>query len=193
MRFAFLLRTALYSSRVSVLLASSTLLQTVHAQDEFDLFDEDVPIVLSASRLIQPLSSSPASITVIDAEMIRLSGARTIVDILRLVPGFQIGRLVNGNPIATYNGISERYNPRLQLIVDGRPTYVPLYGGIPWSELPIALTDINRVEVTRAPNAATFGPNSFTAVVSIITRAPAARSGWYANSEAGGNDFRSAL
>ncbi|MGQ7847289.1 TonB-dependent receptor plug domain-containing protein [Granulosicoccus sp. 3-233] len=149
-----------------------------------------MPIVLSASRLIQPLSRSPASITVIDAEMIRLSGARTIVDILRLVPGFQVGRLVNGNPIATYNGTSERYNPRLQLIVDGRPTYVPLYGGIPWSELPVALTDIDRVEVTRAPNAATFGPNSFAAVVSIITRAPAARSGWFANTEAGGNEFR---
>lgn len=160
------------------------------AQDQLDLFDDDVPIVLSASRLIQPLSRSPASITVIDAEMIRLSGARTIVDILRLVPGFQVGRLVNGSPTATYNGTSERYNPRLQLIVDGRPTYVPLYGGVPWSELPVALTDIDRIEVTRAPNAATFGPNSFSAVVSIVTRAPAAKSGWSANTEVGGNEFR---
>lgn len=169
----------------------STLVRPSLAQDDLDLFDQDVPIVLSASRLTQPIASAPSSITVIDAEIIRLSGARTIVDILRLVPGFQVGRLVNGNPIATYNGIAERYNPRLQLIIDGRPTYVPLYGGIPWSELPIALTDIERVEVTRAPNAATFGPNSFAAVVSIITRAPAARSGWLVNSEAGGNEFLS--
>ena len=169
----------------------STLVRPSLAQDDLELFDQDVPIVLSASRLIQPIASAPSSITVIDAEMIRLSGARTIVDILRLVPGFQVGRLVNGNPIATYNGIAERYNPRLQLIVDGRPTYVPLYGGIPWGELPMALTDIERVEVTRAPNAATFGPNSFAAVVSITTRAPAARSGWFVDSEAGGNEFRS--
>lgn len=169
----------------------SSAVQVSNAQDDAGLFDDDVPIVLSASRLIQPVASSPASITIIDAEMIRLSGARTIVDILHLVPGFQIGRLVNGNPIATYNGNSERYNPRLQLIVDGRPTYVPLYGGIPWSELPVALTDIDRIEVTRAPNAATFGPNSFAAVVSIITRAPAARSGWFLNSGAGGNEFQS--
>lgn len=178
------------ASIISLYFLSTLILQS-HAQDDLEMFDDDVPIVLSASKLIQPIASAPASITVIGAEMIRLSGARTIVDILRLVPGFQVGRLVNGNPIATYNGVAERYNPRLQLIVDGRPTYVPLYGGIPWSELPVALTDIERVEVTRAPNAATFGPNSFAAVVSIITRAPAAQSGWFVNSEAGGNEFRS--
>ncbi|ASJ70803.1 TonB-dependent receptor plug domain-containing protein [Granulosicoccus antarcticus] len=176
---------------ITALYGFSAFISLLHAHDELELFDSDVPIVLSASRLTQPISSAPASMTVIDAEMIRLSGARSIVDILRLVPGFQIGRLVNGNPVATYNGIAERYNPRLQLVIDGRPTYVPLYGGIPWSELPIALTDIERVEVTRGPNAATFGPNSFGAVVSITTRAPASRSGWYLNSEAGGNEFRS--
>ena len=178
-------------ARVAVLLMLSMVLLEVSAEDRLDLDDEDLPIVLSASRLIQPLSSSPASITIIDAEMIELSGARTIVDLLHLVPGMQVGRLVNGNPIATYHGLSERYNPRLQLIIDGRPTYVPLYGGIPWSELPLALTDIERIEVIRAPNAATFGPNSFAAVVSITTRSPEAGSGWYINTEAGGNDFRS--
>ncbi|MFK7992616.1 MAG: TonB-dependent receptor plug domain-containing protein [Granulosicoccus sp.] len=162
-----------------------------HADERLDVLDDEIPVVLSASRLIQPISSSPSSITIIDAEMIELSGARTIVDLLRLVPGFQVGRQVNGNPTATYHGTSERYNPRLQLIIDGRPTYVPLYGGIPWSELPVALSDIQRIEVTRAPNAATFGPNSFKAVVSITTRAPAENSGWFVNTEAGGNEFRS--
>lgn len=160
---------------------------TTSAQELSELFDGEVPVVLSASRLIQPVASSPASVTIIDAQTIQLSGARTIADVLRLVPGFQVGRLVNGNPVVTYHGLSERYNPRLQLIIDGRPTYVPLYGGIPWSELPIALTDIDRVEVTRAPNAATFGPNSFSAVVSIVTRAPAARAGWFLDSVVGGN------
>lgn len=163
---------------------------SVMAQQSLDLFDNNVPVVLSASRLIQPVSSSPASITVIDAELIELSGARSITDLLRLAPGMQVGKLVNGNPVATYNGLSERYNPRLQLIVDGRPTYVPLYGGVPWSELPVALSDIERIEITRAPNAATFGPNSFSAVVSITTRAPAASAGWVVKGEAGGNEYR---
>lgn len=103
---------------IVVLHCLSTLVRPSLAQDDLELFDQDVPIVLSASRLIQPIASAPSSITVMDAEMIRLSGARTIEDILRLVPGFQVGRLVNGNLITIYNGIAEHYNPRLQLIVD---------------------------------------------------------------------------
>ena len=166
--------------------------QALLANHEFALNEEDIPIVLSASRLRQPISESPASITVIDRQMIEQSGARSIVDILLLVPGFQVGRRLKGNPVATYHGLAERYNPRLQLLVDGRPTFVPLFGGIPWGELPIALTDIERVEVTRAPNAATFGPNSFAAVVSITTRSPASDSGcWRSISEAGGNKYSS--
>ncbi len=173
-----------------ILCSALSIASYIHADERLDVFDDEIPVVLSASRLIQPISSAPSSITIIDAQMIELSGARTIVDLLRLVPGMQVGKLVNGNPTATYHGLSERYNPRLQLIIDGRPTYVPLYGGIPWSELPVALSDIQRIEVTRAPNGATFGPNSFKAVVSITTRAPAENSGWYVNTEAGGNEFR---
>lgn len=126
------------------------------AEHGFQSIDDDVPVVLSASRLIQPLGDAPASITLIDREMIEQSGARSIVDLLLLVPGFQVGRLANGDPTATYLGLSERYNPRLQLIIDGRPAYVPLYGGVPWSELPLALNTIERIEVTRAPNAASW-------------------------------------
>ncbi|MEE9320447.1 MAG: TonB-dependent receptor [Granulosicoccus sp.] len=159
--------------------------------DENVLEVENIPVVLSASRLRQPISESPASITVVDRQMIEQSGARSIADILLLVPGFQVGRRLNGNPVVTYHGITERYNPRLQLLVDGRPTYVPLFGGIPWGELPVALSDIERVEVTRAPNAATFGPNSFAAVVNITTRNPAAGSGWRTATEAGGNKYAS--
>lgn len=154
-------------------------------------FGDDLPVVLSASRLRQPIAESPAAITLITREMIEASGARSIVDLLHLVPGFQIGHRTRGNPVATYHGIADRYNPRLQLLIDGRPTYVPIYGGIPWSELPITIDEIERIEVTRAPNAATFGPNSFRAVISITTRAPGDRPGSRASLEAGGNRYAS--
>lgn len=159
---------------------------------EADLFfdREDNPhVVLSASKLKQSVNRAPASITVIDRQLIRESGARNIADIMYLVPGFQIGRHSNGDPTVTYHGQAIRNNAQLQLIIDGRPTYVPLFGGIPWSELPISVMDIERVEVTRAPNAATFGPNSFSAVISITTIDPAASNSYFINSESGGNSF----
>ncbi|MBX2882425.1 MAG: TonB-dependent receptor [Granulosicoccus sp.] len=157
--------------------------------NEFGFVEDDLPIVLSASRLRQTINKSSASVTVLDREIIEASGARSVVDLLSLVPGFQVGRLSNGIPVATYRGQSERFNPRMQLLIDGRPTYVPLYGGIPWGELPLSISEIERVEVIRAPNSATFGPNSFYAVISITTRSPQSDAGWIVEAEAGGNDY----
>jgi iron complex outermembrane receptor protein len=48
---------------------------------------QEIPVVLSASRLSQPLSESPNAVTVIDRAMIKASGFRTIPDLFRLVPG----------------------------------------------------------------------------------------------------------
>ncbi|PIW09779.1 MAG: hypothetical protein COW39_03135, partial [Comamonadaceae bacterium CG17_big_fil_post_rev_8_21_14_2_50_60_13] len=48
----------------------------------------DMPVVLSVSRLPQRLDETPGAMTIIDREFIRQSGARDVVDVLRLVPGF---------------------------------------------------------------------------------------------------------
>jgi len=160
-----------------------------HDLDLFSGDDDNPPVVLSASKLKQSLSRSPSSITIIDKELIANSGARSIVDILLLVPGFQVGRHTNGDPTAAYHGEAYRDNNQLQLLIDGRPTYVPLFGGIPWSELPISVADIERVEVIRAPNAASFGPNSFSSVISITTIDPSTAASFSYSSEIGGNSF----
>lgn len=44
------------------------------------------PVVLSASRLSQPVNRAPAAVTVITREMIEASGFRHLADVLRLVP-----------------------------------------------------------------------------------------------------------
>ena len=53
-------------------------------------FFEPIPVVLTASRLAQPVDETPAAITVIDREVIEASGFNNIADVLRLVPGFQV-------------------------------------------------------------------------------------------------------
>ncbi len=45
-----------------------------------------------------------------------------------------------------------------------------LYGGVSWSDLPLTIEDIDRIEVTRGPNSASHGANSFLGVINIITR-----------------------
>lgn len=136
------------------------------------LFFEEIPPVLTATRLTQPRRDIPASITVIDSDTIRASGAIELVDLLRLVPGFQIGRVTNGKYTATYHGNSDAFARDLQVLVDGRSVYDPTFGGVSWKDIPISIGEIDRVEVIRGPNAAAYGSNSFSAIVNIISKTP---------------------
>lgn len=153
----------------------------------------EIPIVLSASRLSQPESEASTSITVITREMIDASTAKNVPDLLRLVPGFQVGYF-NGNvPVVTYHGMTEQYSRRIQVLIDGRSIYIPTFGSVRWSSLPITLDEIERIEVTRGPNASTYGSNSFFAVVSIKTYNAFDTQGNYLNVIAGDNHRHQAL
>tara|TARA_R110001592_G_scaffold356278_1_gene657858 strand:+ start:111285 stop:111464 length:180 start_codon:yes stop_codon:yes gene_type:complete len=55
-----------------------------------------LPTVSAASRMTQSISRAPASISIIDKEVIDASGAVNWVDVFRLVPGFQT-YFINGN------------------------------------------------------------------------------------------------
>lgn len=134
-----------------------------------DFFD-DAPLILTASRMSKPLNESPASVSVIDRQMIESSGARELADIFRLVPGFIVGNFNGNTPVVTYHGFGDRYLRQIQVLVDGRSVFVPTWGGVPWNNLPLLIEDIERIEVIRGPNAVTYGANSFLATINIITR-----------------------
>jgi iron complex outermembrane receptor protein len=146
-----------------------------------DAYLGDVPKVLTVSRLSQPLSDAPSAVTIIDRETIRASGVVDLPDIFRLVPGFYVGSnagfFQTVNPAVSYHGMTDAYSRRMQVLIDGRTVYEPLYGGVQWSDLPLALTDIERIEVTRGPNAASYGANSFLGVINIITQHPSVVEG----------------
>lgn len=131
----------------------------------------ELPTVLTVSRLIQPAAEAPGSVTVIDRAMIRASGARDLFDLMRLVPGFQVTPPAQESPRVTYHGLGEEYPPRVQVLIDGRSQYSPFYyGGVNWSILPVALEDIERIEVIRGSNSAAYGSNAFLGVINIITQ-----------------------
>ena len=136
----------------------------------------DVPMVLSASRLLQPLADAPSAVTIITRETIHDSGVVDLPDIFRLVPGFYVGAnagyVHNTNHVVSYHGMTSAYAGAMQVLINGRSVYTPLYGGVQWSELPLAIVDIERIEVTRGPNAASYGANSYFGVINIITQSP---------------------
>ncbi|MEJ2691689.1 MAG: TonB-dependent receptor [Candidatus Thiodiazotropha sp.] len=136
-------------------------------------FFDELPVVLSATRLAQPLADTPTAMTVIDKEIIKASGANSVPDLLRLVPGFTVGFYSGQRATASYHGLADQYARDMQVLIDGRSIYDPGYGGVSWPDMPIDLDNINRIEVTRGPNATAYGSNSYAGVINIITDSPA--------------------
>lgn len=180
--------------RLALLVSSCSPLPAVHAAlpSEADYLG-DLPVVLSASRLSQPQQEAPAAVTVIDQEMIRASGFREIPDLLRLVPGFSVSNHSGNIPVVTYHGMSDAYSRRMQVLVDGRSIYNVGFGQVNWRGLPLAIEDIERIEVVRGANAATYGPNAFLAVINIITRHPSQTQDNMAAVTLGENSVRDAV
>jgi iron complex outermembrane recepter protein len=141
----------------------------------------DVPKVLTVSRLSQSLADAPSAVTIIDRETIRAAGIVDLPEVFRLVPGMYVGInagfVHNTNHVVSYHGMTTAYAGAMQILINGRSVYSPLYGGVQWSELPIAVSDIERIEITRGPNAASYGANSFLGVINIITQSPSEQAG----------------
>jgi iron complex outermembrane receptor protein len=159
---------------------------------EQDFFGE-LPVVLSASRLSQPLAQAPAAVTVIDQDMIRASGFRDIPDLFRLVPGFNVAYTRDNTWGVGYHGLADAYSRRMQVLIDGRSVYTPGFGEVPWASLPLSIEDIERIEVVRGPNAATYGANAFFGVINIITKDPLDVQGTRTSLQAGEQGMRGAL
>ncbi len=167
----------------------------LHAQAALTETDflADLPVVLTVSKMSQPLQDSPAAVTVIDQEMIRASGYQDIPDLLRLVPGFSVGYTRDNTFAVGYHGFADAYSRRMQVLVDGRSIYSPHFGAVGWNTLPLAIEDIERIEVVRGPDAAVYGANAFFAIINIISKDPSVTSGKMAAVMAGEQNMSGAV
>ena len=133
-------------------------------------FDIDNPVVVSPVRMKQPLADVPAAVTIITREQIQRYGIKSVLDALRLVPGFDID--YRANEAQVYSHAGNTVPRRLNVMLDGVTYFRPAFTSVDWEALPVSIEDIDRIEVTRAPSAATYGSNSFSAVVNIISLHP---------------------
>lgn len=177
---------------VALLLASgmATAAEMVALGGSEEQFFDALPVVVSVTRLPQTPLELPASLTTIDRRMIEASGVTDIPELLRLAAGFQIAHVDGTRYAVTYHGLGDDYARRIQVLVDGRSVYMPATSSVDWADLPVAIEDIDRIEVLRGPNGEAFGDNSFTGVVNIITLDAAATRGSYVRVQAGQGNYR---
>ena len=141
--------------------------------------------ITSVSRKTQRLSDTAAAVFVITGEDIRRSGATTIADVLRMVPGLQVARVDANKWAITSRGFNGRFANKLLVLMDGRSVYTPLFSGVFWETLDTVLDDIARIEVIRGPGASLWGSNAVNGVINIITKEAGKTQGGLAKALAG--------
>jgi iron complex outermembrane receptor protein len=126
--------------------------------------------VTSVSRKTQRLNDTAAAVFVVSGEDIRRSGATSIPEALRMVPGLQVARIANDKWAISARGFAGRFSNKLLVLMDGRTLYSPLFSGVLWEAQDTLLDDIDRIEVIRGPGAALWGANAVNGVINIITK-----------------------
>lgn len=126
--------------------------------------------VTSVSRKEQRLSQVPAAVYVINAEDIRRSGATSIPELLRMVPGLHVARFDGDKWAIASRGFNGPWSNKLLVLIDGRTAYSSLFSGVRWGEQDTLLENIERIEVIRGPGATVWGANAVNGVINIITR-----------------------
>jgi iron complex outermembrane receptor protein len=126
--------------------------------------------VTSVSRKSEKFSNVPAAVYVITAEDIRRSGATSVPEALRLVPGLNVAQVDARQWAVTSRGFNDLFANKLLVLIDGRSVYTPLFSGVIWDMRDVMLEDVDRIEVIRGPGATVWGANAVNGVINIITK-----------------------
>lgn len=160
-------KSILCAVAVSALLSQSLAITYAAEQEEF-IFDQ---VVVTANRIPQTVSSTPADVTVVTAEQIEEKGARNLADALEGVPGVIIAKRGGSGEIAVPYLLG---TDRIVVLIDGKRINQPQgigsgNGGIDLSTIMIA-DNIERIEIVRGGGSVLYGADAVGGVINVITK-----------------------
>jgi iron complex outermembrane receptor protein len=144
--------------------------------------------VTSVSKTSEQLGGAAAAIAVLTNEDIRRSGATSVPDALRLVPGIHVARQTSNTWVIGSRGFGSVNSEKLLVLSDTRSIYTPLFSGVFWDVQDYLLQDIDRVEVIRGPGASLWGSNAVNGVINITTKSAKDTQGLYLETSAGSEE-----
>jgi iron complex outermembrane recepter protein len=147
--------------------------------------------VTSVSRNEERLAAAAAAVTIVTGEDIRRSGATTVPEALRLVPGLHVARQTSSAWVVASRGFSSINSEKLLVLSDTRSIYTPLLSGVFWDQQDYLLQDIDRIEVIRGPGATLWGSNAVNGVINITTKSARDTQGLYTETSAGTQEHAS--
>lgn len=118
----------------------------------------------------RPLSSATGSVAVLDREAIEASGARTVAELLRFVPGLDVtsGGTRGGLATAQIRGGDPNFT---LVLLDGVPLNDATYQvGDVFDLEGLPAVAVERIEVVRGPLSSFYGSTGLAGVINIVTR-----------------------
>lgn len=149
--------------------------------------------VTSVSKKSQQLIDSAAAIHVITHKEILRSGATSVPQVLKMVPGLQVAQIDANKWAVSARGYNSRFANKLLVLIDGRSVYSPTWSGVHWEAQDIILEDVERIEVIRGPGAALWGSNAVNGVINIISKSASQTKGQMITAQTNNNSGSTAI
>lgn len=141
--------------------------------------------VNTVSRREQKLFATPAAAFVLTRGDILRSGATSVPELLRAVPGMEVAQIDANTWAVSARGFNSRFANKMLIMIDNRSIYNPAFSGTLWDQNDLLLEDVERIEIVRGPGATMWGANAVNGVINIVTRKAHDTQGVLAASEAG--------
>ena len=139
------------------------------AEDMLQFYQEEANVV---SASLQPSSADkvPATTFVVTQQDIKDSGAQTIPDALRNVPGVQVVETRTGDEEVGIRGLDHSLSNRVLVMLDGRSVMNGYFKNVVWESIPVHMSEIDRIEIVEGPASAVYGADAVSGVINIITK-----------------------
>lgn len=144
--------------------------------------------ITSVSRRPESMLKAASAIDVITDEDIRRYGATNLPDTLRLATGLHVAQVTGSSWAISSRGFNSTTANKMQVLMDGRSLYTPLYAGVFWDVQHTFLPDIEQIEVIRGPGATLWGANAVNGVINIRSKHARDTQGWMMQGGAGTED-----
>ena len=162
------------------------------AADPFEDDDLDLDALMgmdvqatSAMKRAQSAFDTASSIYVLSKDQITNSGATSVPEALKMVPGLIVRQLDNNQWAISSRGIASRFSSKLLVMIDGQSLYTPKFAAVYWETLNVPLYDIERIEVIRGQGGLLWGSDANNGVINIITKNSLDTRGGFANATTG--------
>ena len=128
--------------------------------------DEDV-IVVTAGKFEQSASDSVDKVQVVTSDEIKKSGAKTLAEAVRSVPGVSVKGVSAGNPVDSISmqGFDGDY---VKILVNGISMSGDIGGSAAVYQVPVE--DIDHIEIIQGASSALYGSDAMGGVINIITK-----------------------